>query len=84
MAISDEDLEVLRAVHRKAEGRPFEPPQPRHPFVLRMIEAGMLERRDGRFMFERMKDAFLAFTDAGHAAVAGMDAAPDGTVAPGP
>lgn len=68
--ISDDDLRVLAAIHAKTGGRPWEPPQPRHPFVLRMIEAGMLERRDGRFLFEAFKDSHLAFTEAGAKAVA--------------
>lgn len=75
--ISEADLKVLRAIHVKTEGKSWEPPDPRHPFVLRMLDAGLLERRDGRFMFERFKDSHLAFTEAGiRLATEGQERAP--------
>lgn len=78
---SEADLKVLRAIHAKTEGKSWEPPDPRHPFILRMLDAGLLVRRDGRFMFERFKDSHLAFTEAGiRLATEGQENAP----APGP
>ncbi len=83
MPISDDDLKTLCAIHRKTGGRDFEPTQPNHPFVLRMIDAGLMERRDGRCMFERIRDAFLAFTEAGYRTVAEASR-PDPVVTPSP
>lgn len=52
----------------KTEGRAWEPPQPRHPLVERLIHQGYARRVDGRCGFEAMKDAMLTWTEAGKAA----------------
>jgi hypothetical protein len=63
--ISDQDLDHLRRLHAKTGGKAWAPPDTGHPFIRRMVAAGLLERRDGRWGFERLKDEFVAFTEAG-------------------
>ena len=68
--ISEDDTKALCAVHAKTGGKPWEPQDYRHPFILRMIDAGMLARHDGRWGFERIKDSFVGFTGPGYMIVA--------------
>jgi hypothetical protein len=64
------DLRGLRTLWEKTGGRAWEPPAPGYPWIVRMIEAGFVRRVDMRCGFEAMKDAGLAFTDAGRRVLA--------------
>lgn len=53
----------------RSQGQAWEPPNPEHPSVLKLIEDGWLRRTDGRCGFERFKDSMLAWTPAARAAL---------------
>lgn len=53
-------------------GKAWEPREPASPLVLGLIEAGYARRVDGRCGFEKIKDAMLAWTDAGRMAALGL------------
>jgi hypothetical protein len=59
------DKQALVAVWRLSAGKAWEPQNPQHPFFERAIRAGYLYRLDGRFGYERIKDAYIGWTDAG-------------------
>ena len=63
------DQRWLKQLWEKTKGKAWEPPDLRHDFFERMIAAGYLKRVDGRCGFEAFKDAMIAWTDAGRAAM---------------
>jgi hypothetical protein len=69
MAISDYDMRNLREMWRRTKGEAWEPQNPKHELLDRLIAAGYLKRVDGRCGFEAFKDAMIAWTEAGRAAM---------------
>lgn len=69
MTISDYDRRNLNEMWRRTKGEAWEPQNPRHELLERLIAAGYIKRVDGRCGFERFKDAMIAWTDAGRAAM---------------
>ncbi len=67
--LSPRETEFLVDLFRKSKGEPWEPNNPKHPFFDKAIKAGYLRRADGRCGFERFKDSFVAWTEAGHNAL---------------
>lgn len=63
------DLAILRDLFEKVGGEAWEPKNPRHAFIARMVEAGFLRRLDGRCGFEAFRDSHVGWTAAGLAAV---------------
>lgn len=63
----------LRRLYEITGGKAWEPPEPNHPKVVALIDAGYVRRVDGRCGFERFKDSMLAWTDAGRAAIGTRD-----------
>jgi hypothetical protein len=63
------ELANVERLWARTAGKSFEPREPSHPFVLRMIEAGFVKRVDGRCGFERFKDSHLEWTPAAKAAL---------------
>jgi hypothetical protein len=60
---------ALRKLYGLTAGRSWEPPDPNQAMVLRLIAQGYIRRTDGRCGFERLKDAMVTWTEAGHMAL---------------
>lgn len=63
--MTDKDFATLKEVFARTGGKAWEPRDPKHPAVERMVAAGFVKRVDGRCGFEAFKDSHLAFTEAG-------------------
>lgn len=64
-AVTERYRKTLVALYKHYGMSAWKPKDYRHPIALEAIAAGHLERRDGRFLFERFKDGHLAFTPEG-------------------
>jgi hypothetical protein len=65
------EIGLLGRIYEKTGGAAWEPRSGTHtPFFDRAIAAGYVRRVDGRCGFERFKESHIAFTQAGHAALA--------------
>ncbi|HEX8224486.1 MAG TPA: hypothetical protein VF605_11780 [Allosphingosinicella sp.] len=78
--VTETDRRHLAYVFDRVGGKAWEPPAPFHPWLSKLVEAGLLERKDGRCGFEAFKDSFVDFTAAGRQAVADYNAAAAGAV----
>jgi hypothetical protein len=65
IAVVSKDIQSLAVLLEKTGGKAWEPPAPRYPWIVKMIDAGFLKRCDMRCGFEAFKDTGLRFTDAG-------------------
>jgi hypothetical protein len=62
--LTDKEKKSLHGLWQKTGGKAFEPVH-RHPAIVKLIDSGCMKWVDARCGFERMKDAMLAWTDAG-------------------
>ena len=58
-------LNALVTVWKRSEGKSWEVANPNAKLIVWAIEKGWLGRSDGRFGYERMKDAFCVWTPEG-------------------
>jgi len=61
--------DLARLVFAKAGAAAWEPPEPNHPTIIKLIDAGYLRRCDMRCGFERFRDTGVKWTEAGLAVV---------------
>lgn len=73
--LTESERQQLHKVWLRTKGQAWEPPNPRHEMITRLVSEGYLKRVDGRFLFERFKDSMLDWTDAGRQAMEAIDAA---------
>ncbi len=63
--ISVSDQRTLQRVYGLTGGKSWEPPEPGHVWIERMIRLGALKRADGVFFYERIRDSHVAWTPLG-------------------
>lgn len=64
---------LAKRLFTRVHGRTFEPIDPYHAEIVRLIDDGYLRRVDGRFLYERFKDSHVAWTPAGRTACEGKE-----------
>lgn len=67
--ITQKDKDHLLILFAKTKGEAWEPPVPKFPWLITLIEAGYLKRCDMRCGFEAFKDSGVTWTEAGRQAV---------------
>lgn len=73
-AFTEKDLALLRKCLEASNGESWAPRDPGNPFFDRAVKAGYVVRRDGICIFERIRNAVIAWTEAGvEACRAGVD-----------